>query len=205
MSSYRKPVLLVAALCAVASSLLAVSATPLVATFFSNLSSTGYGVSNDATSTVYTDGVGGVRCYFGVNNKDLDLVTYNSGRKLKFKFNPSSPAWKSSGLPQSFSAEVDFYGINYFGPYQTQGNGTTAQVAGYLQFHFSGRTYELAYQSLASYRVSNTWLITWYNADIPGFPGFSASSQAKLSVFRNKRRVSFGAVNMPIRFQVTPK
>ena len=184
----------------------AISAQPLIATFLPNLSGTGAGVSDDGSAT-YINGVGKVQCYFGVNGKDLDLVTYSSGRKLHFVFNPASTAWKSSGLPQALDAEVDFYGVNFYGPYRTQGDGTTAQVQSSLQFHFGSppRTYELLYPALASYRTGNTFLITSNPNDIPGYPGFLASDQAALRMIRKQGNVNYGSVNMPIRWQVTPK
>src|SRR5437899_10465214 len=111
---------------------LAISSAPLTAMFLPNMSGTGYGVSDDGNA-FYSHGVQLVSCYFGVNGNDLDLITYNSGRKLNFKFNPASAAWQSSGLPAVTNAEVDFFGVNFYGPYRTQGVGTTAQVQASLQ------------------------------------------------------------------------
>ncbi|MBI1939877.1 MAG: hypothetical protein HYS33_00055, partial [Acidobacteria bacterium] len=180
--------------------------TPLVGTVLDNQSSTGYGVSGDGNGT-YVDGVGGVQCYFGVNGKDADLVTYNSGRTLRFEFDPNSPAWQNSDLPQSdFNAEIDFFGINYWGRYMDMGIGTTAQVQMDLEFKVGRLTYELDYQSLAVIRESATkWLITSDPADIPGDPGFTASDQANLNVIRRRAQETFGAVNMPLRVELTLK
>ena len=194
-------------LCAVllaAVTVFAASKVPLDANFLPNLSTTGAGISDDGSS-LYANGVAGVQCYFGVNGKNVDLVTYGSGRKLHFIFNPASTAWQSSGLPADFYAEVDFYGVNYFGPYESMGDGTTAQVQASLQFHVGKQTYELTYPALAAYRTGNTWLITSNPYDIPGYPGFTASDQATLSLKRQRQTVSFGSVNMPIRFQATPQ
>jgi hypothetical protein len=185
----------------------AARATPLVATFLDNLTFTGAGVSDDG-NPVYTDGSGGVRCYFGVNGRDVDLVTYNSGRTLNFTFDPNSPGFKASGLPASFNAESDLFGINYFGPYRTMGVGTTAQVQMDLEFHVGSppQTFELDYSSLAVKRLtSTTWLVTSNQSDIGGNPGFTASDLARLNGIRRKTVTAFGAVNMPIRFEVTLK
>ncbi len=190
--------LLLAAVCVFAASV------GLTATFLPNLSTTGAGISDDGSIT-YVNGIGGVRCYFGVNGKNVDLVTYSTGRKLHFKFNPASTAWQTSKLSQDFLAEVDFYGVNFFGPYQSMADGTTAQMQASLQFHVGGNTYELAYPALAAYRTGNTWLITSNPGDIPGYPGFTATDQATLSLKRQKKVTNFGSVNMPIRFQVTPQ
>lgn len=182
----------------------AAKGTPLVATFASLLSTPS--VSGDA-SAVYANGSNGVQVYFGVSGKDVDLVTYNTGRTLHFVFDTSSPAFQASGLPISGVGnwEVDFYGVNFFGAYTSVGIGNTAQVHGVLQWHVpnSPSTYQLDYQSLAAMRISqNTWLVTSNPADIPGFPGFTASDQALLSSFRKRINNDYGAVNMPIHFTV---
>lgn len=180
--------------------LFAGSGTPLIATFLPNLST--YGVSSDSSAT-YTNGVSRVQVYLGAGGGNVDLVTYNSGRKLTFAFDPSSSAWQASKLPQLSQAEVDLYGVNFYGPFISMGVGTTALLNTSLQFKSGNSTYELAYSSLAAKRLSsNTWLITSDPADIGGDPGFTASSVADLGVFRKRSRTDFGTVNMPIRFQV---
>lgn len=195
--------LLVLAVCLVAAAAVyAASTVPLNAVFLT--SATGPGVSDDG-SALYAHNSEGVRCYFGVKGKNLVLVTYSTPRKLHFKFDPASLAWQRSGLPADFVAEVDFYGVNYYGPYPSMGDGTTAQVKGHLQFHYGGSTWELAYPALAAMRTGNTWLLTTNAADIPGYPGFQASDQASLNLLRRNRRTDFGSVNMPMRFQVTPQ
>jgi len=183
----------------------AAKSTPLQATFLPNLSSTGFGVSDDGNPT-YTNNVGGVKVYFGVNNGNANIVTYSSGRTLTFRFDPASGAASAAALNGSpaVSAEVDFYGINYYGQFQSMGVGTTAQMKGSLQFKANNTTYELLYQSLAVKRTSaTTWLITTDPVDPGGNPGFTANDQAELSSFRRRTRVVYGAVNMPMRFQVT--
>jgi hypothetical protein len=189
----------------VAGIVLAVSAIPLRTTFLPN-NGTGTGVSGDGLG-VYDNGVQRVSTYFGTNGGNVVLVTYTSGRKLTFDFSPSSPAWQASGLPQHSQAEVDIFGVNYYGPFLSMGVGTTAQVQTSVQFKGGGGlTYELSYLALAAKRQSQTeWLITSDPIDIGGFPGFTASSQASLGVFRKKSRQTFGAVNMPIRFKVELK
>jgi len=184
----------------------AVKSTPLIATFLPNLSTTGAGVSHDGNDT-YIHNVDGVQCYFGVNGRNSELITYKTPRRLHSEFDPSSVAWQNSGLPQSFDAEVDMFGVNFFGPYRTMGVGTTAQVQSDLEFYVGNITYELDYQSLAAKRLSeDTWLITSNHAeDIFWNPGFRASDQAALNVIRRRSQTSFGAVNMPIRFEVKLK
>lgn len=192
-------------LCGFAAYAYAASAVPLVASWETGLISGTYGVFDDGNAT-YAHNVGGVQCYFGVNGKDVDLVTYNSGRKLHFTFDSASPALKNSRLPANFLAESDLFGINYFGPYRTMAVGTTAQVQMDLEFHYGNppQTYELDYQSLAVKRLStSTWLVTSNPDDIGGYPGFTASNQAALNKIRRKTTDKFGAVNMPIRFEVT--
>ena len=184
--------------------------TPLTTTFSTQLLSTftTYSVKDDGKGPYYNL-VDGVQGYFGVNGKDLDLVTYETPRMLHFTFNPKSAAWQASGIPQDFTTVVDFYGINYWGQYLVQGIGTTAQVHGTLQFYVGRVTYELDYQSLACYREnSNTFLITSepypYDPLIPyGYPGFTVSNQAALNTVRRRSITNFGTVNMPIRFEVT--
>ena len=183
----------------------AARSTPLRADFLPNFSLTGFGVSDDGNPS-YINGVQAVRCYFGVNNQNANLITYGTGRKLIFRFDPASAAAVASGLSVSapVEAEVDFFGINYYGQFQSMGLNTTAQLNGSLQFKANNTTYELAYQSLAVKRTSaSTWLITTDQTDIGGFPGFNASDQAELSSFRKRTRTTYGAVNMPMRFEVT--
>lgn len=184
--------------------------TPVTMTFSTQLLSTftTYSVKDDGNGAYYNL-VDGVQSYIGVAGKDLDLVTYDTPRKLHFKFNPKSAAWQASGIPEDFTTVVDFYGINYYGQYMSQGIGTTAQVQGTLQFYVGRVTYELDYQSLACYRENDTtFLITSepypYDPLIPyGFPGFTASNQAALNSVRRRSVTKFGTVNMPIRFEVT--
>lgn len=183
----------------------AARSTALRADFLFNLSLTGYGVSDDGNPT-YLNGAGGVKVYFGVNNQNANLVTYSTGRKLAFAFDPASSAAQASGLSLSgpVNAEVDFYGINYYGQFQSMGIGTTAQMKGSLQFKANNTTYELLYQSLAVQRTSaTTWLVTTNPNELGGNPGFTASDQAELSSFRKRTKVVYGATNMPMRFTLT--
>ena len=76
---------------------------PLKATW-TTASSTGFGVFDDGNN-IYEHGVGGVQAYFGVAGKDVDVVTYNTARKLHFKFDANSTAWQGSSLPQDRSEE----------------------------------------------------------------------------------------------------
>ncbi len=155
---------------------------------------------------LYDNGVSGVQCYFGVSGKNLVLVTYNTPRTLHFTFDTSQNAWKTSGIPADFTAVVDFYGVNYYGPYVSQSIGSTAEVSASLEFYVGRTTYELNYPALASYRTGqNTWLITSNPNDIPGYPGFTASNQATLVLVRRSGNITYGTVNMPIKFEVTPQ
>ncbi|HTK95917.1 MAG TPA: hypothetical protein VL382_09790 [Terriglobales bacterium] len=167
-----------------------------------NLSLTGAGVSDDGNNA-YLNGVSGVQSYLGAGGNNVNLVTYSTGRKLHFVFDSSSPAWRNSGLPQNFTAEITSFGVNYFGGYVTMGVGTTAQVALTIQFKVNNVTYELAWASVAGYHdTATSWLITWSALDLPGYPGFSPSNQATLSRLRNNTRAKYGVVNMPVRFSV---
>ncbi len=183
--------------------------TPLTATWTDQ---SGFGVSSDSSSsgsTIYDNGANGLQVYFGAGGKDVDVVTYNSGRKLHFKFDPSSEALAATGLPAEFDAESDLFGINYFGRYRDMTVFTTAQVQTDLEFHVGGpmpTTYALSYPALAVRRIAeDTWVVTSNPNDIPGFPGFTASDEAELNIIRRNRQTSFGTVNMPIRFEVTIK
>ena len=178
--------------------------TPNTISTVATVSDQTVGVSGDGST--YVDGVGGVQCYISVSKNDADLVTYNTGRTLHFEFDSSSVAWQNSGLPQSLDAEIDFFAINYYGNYDSMGVGTTAQVQMDLEFKVGRLTYELDYQSLAVMRTAtDTWLITSDPADIPGNPGFTASDQAALNVIRRRAQATYGAVNMPLRVQMTVK
>jgi len=187
------------------------SAQKLTATYLDNFS--GFGVEHDGNAT-YDHGVNNVQVYFGVGGKDVDLVTYNTPRKLRFTFDPASTPFVNSGIGAvdadhadgDFLAVSDLFGINYWGRYRDMGVGKTAQVQSDLEFYVGNVTYELDYASLAVYRESETtWLFTTRAADIPGFPGFDASPVAKLNVIRRRSVTSFGTVNMPMRFRVTLK
>jgi len=175
---------------------------PLTATF-DTLS--GYGVGGDS-GLVYSNGVGRVQVYLASGGGTLDLITYGTGRKLTFAFDPSSSAFQASGLPQNSQAEVDLYGINFYGPFSSMGVGTTALLKTSLQFKSGGSTYELAYPALAVKRTAaDTWLITSSEAEVGGNPGFDISDAADLGVFRKRSRADFGTVSMPIHFYVTLK
>ena len=178
--------------------------TPLNATMQPNLSADGTGVSDDGNPS-YNNGVAKVQSYLGAGGQNLDLITYATGRKMTFSFPSGSAAWQISGLPEAVAAEVDMFGVNFYGPFQTMGVGTTAQMNTSIQFKYATRTYELDYASLAVKRIdATTWLVTSDHAtDIIWDPGFTASSAADLSVFRRKSRDNFGQVNMPIRMIVT--
>jgi hypothetical protein len=144
--------------------------------------------------------------YLASGGGTLDLITYNTGRKLTFAFDPSSNAFQASGLPQNSQAEVDLYGINFYGPFSSMTVGTTAQLKTSLQFKSGGSTFELAYPALAVKRTApDTWLITSSEAEVGGNPGFDISDSADLGVFRKRGRADFGTVNMPIHFAVTLK
>ncbi len=177
---------------------------PLRATWMT-ATSTGFGVFDDGNN-IYEHGIDGVQAYFGVAGKDVDVVTYDTERRLRFKFDPNDPALKLSGLPADFMASSDMFGINYWGRYREMGIGTTAQVQSDLEFYVGLKTYELDYPSLAVRRMSeDTWLVTSDPLDIPGDPGFQASDEADLNVVRRNRQTTYGTVHMPIKFEVKIK
>lgn len=184
------------------------SATKLIATYLDNFSN--FGVQDDGNPT-YEHGVGSVQAYFGVGGKDVDIVTYNTSRQLRYTFDTSSTPFVNSGIGAvhpsgNFLAVSDLFGINYYGRYRDMGIGTTAQVQADLEFYVGTTTYELDYSSLAVMRIdADTWLFTTDPADIPGFPGFLASKTAKLNVIRRRSVTQFGTVDMPMRFEVTIK
>jgi hypothetical protein len=183
--------------------------TPTVTTFPQTNTAPASGVSGDTVLTdglvEYIHGVGGVQSYLGAGGKDVDLVTYNTGRTLHFEF-PVATAVSAAGLNTTLDAESDFYGVNYYGPYASMGVGTTAQVHGVLQFKVNGLTYQLDYQALAVYRRSaDTWEISsdFLDFGLGAFdPGFAASSQAALSLERKRGQIAYGTVTMPIHFTV---
>jgi hypothetical protein len=151
--------------------------------------------SNGETSTLGS--------YFGVNGTHAILGTYNTSRTLHFEFDTNNVAWQKSGLPASFDANVDFDGINQWGAFTSQGNGSTAGMKVYLQFYWNNNTYQLEYGQLASYRMNSTqWLLTteWFE-----YTPIAQSSSAILSVFRRNRQTTFGGVSMPITFTMTLK
>ena len=198
----RRKFIAVAVALATATLLFAATGTPLRTMWLNPYT---YGVGSDA-NVFYENGVNKVKNYFGSGGGNVVLVTYSTGRKLTFEFDPTSAVWQSSGLPQTLAAEVDLYGINFYGPFQAMAVGSTAQLQTTLQFKVGGNTYELWYPALAAMRTgSNTWLITSDPNDIPGYPGFTASANANLSVFRRRSRTAFGSVSMPIRFEVNLK
>ena len=167
----------------------------------------GTGVYGDVSGE-YEHGTGGVSCYFGVNARDVDMVTYNSGRTLHFVFDGSDPDVQGAAFPTAtFDAEVDLFGINYFGRFTDMAVGTTAQVQMDLEFHVpegpKPRTFELDYSSLAAKRLdNNTWLITSESAPVDnGQTVFSRT--AKLNEIRRRGSVPYGEVEMPIQFTVT--
>jgi hypothetical protein len=165
------------------------------------------GVTGDGSPS-YVDGQEGVKSYFGVFGKDVNLLTYDTARKLHFTFDPSSSAFRASGIGPLGGADLmgttTLYGLNFWGRYRDMGSGTTAQVRLELEFYVNGAFYQLQYDSLAVYRKgANTWLLTSDPADIPGNPGFLASPAAQLGAVKNRVVSGFGTVNMPIRFEVT--
>jgi hypothetical protein len=204
--SKRRALLVVALVATLTVAAWAAKAAPTITTFL--FPGTFNGVHGDGQGD-YVNGVGGVKSYFGVNGKDADLVTYNTSRTLRLQFDPSSQAYINSGLRNvsptgEIIAQVDLFALNYYGPYRTQGNGTTAQVQMDLEFKVGNLTYELDYSSLGSYRKNaNTWVITNDSGQWGGGnPGFVPAATARLNVIRRKSVESFGTVEMPITFEM---
>jgi hypothetical protein len=174
----------------------------------------GRGVFGDGVAGTgeYKHGTEGVQCYFGVNARDVDMVTYNTGRTLRFVFDVAGRtdlANDLADLPDTLDAEVDLFGVNHWGRFVDMGIGTTAQIQMDLEFHDptspSPRTFELDYSALAVRRLdSETWLITSQPNDpeVP-FSPVNQSPIAKLNEVRRRGSIPYGEVVMPIRFKVT--
>jgi hypothetical protein len=170
---------------------------PFTATFA--VASGGTGVFSDNQGP-YQNGVSGVKSYIGSGGKDYDLVTYSTTRYLTIVA-PTSQSWTNSKLPQSGSYQVDFYGVNFYGPYSTMGPGTTAQVHGVLQFHYLGNTYQLDYQTLEVVRDPTNG--AYHFSSIPGpWSPVPSSSNAMLSLVRKGGNVNYGTVVLPIQFDI---
>lgn len=197
---------------------LAVRAQPLVcrwAVRYSGPGVYGDGLTNNGDAN-YDDSNSkrGVRCYFGVNGKDLDMVTYDTGRKLHLVFPAGQGIPLSDGSTMDdLVAEFDLFGINYYGPFRTMGVGTTALLQVDLEFHFpdgpNPLTYELEYRALAVERISEgAWVVTSNPIEICGAEvctglGFTPSPLANLNTVRRKSIETIREnVFMPIRFVV---
>jgi len=172
------------------------------------------GVASDGKG-VYVHGAnnGYLKCYLGVGGKDFDLVTYNSTRKLQFNFSSLDKATVDlAGLPMSFAAEVDAYGINYWRRYRDMEYQlflSTAQVQMDVQFHYGSppQTYELSYACLAVTRLAfNHWILT--SEPLTSIGNYVAvpclidqehpGNEATLSLIRRKGPQGYGQVTMPI-------
>ncbi len=186
------------------------SAPPLNATWLAptvNVAPSTTGVFDDGYD-LYENGIQNVQCYFGVDGRNVNLITYNTPRQLRLVFDPTSTAWQNSGLSQEVDSAVTLYGVNYYGPFESMGAGTTAQLQMDIEFKFgtSPMTYELTYASIAARRDPtdpNTWHITSDPGELPGYPGFWPSDQATLSVIKKHSKQIFGVVSMPVQFDVT--
>jgi hypothetical protein len=146
---------------------------------------------------------GPVESYFGDSGRGFVMLTDDTPRALIFNFDPGSAAWQRSGLPGTFVAAVDIHGTNYSGQFEEMKVGGTAQVGMDVEFKTNNMAYRLTYQSIAAVRTSKTtWLITSFPSDVLGYPGFTTSDQADLSVINKQARQTFGTLNMPIRFEL---
>lgn len=197
---------------ATASNIIAATQTPVNATFdlpeiFSGDTSSlnGTGVFGDSFG-VYANGVDQVQCFFGKDNANAVLFTYNSTsppRTLTLTFNPSSAAWQASGLKNSFSTTVDFYLPSNSISYTSIKVGSTIQVRAHLDFFVGSTTFRLHYPSLAAQRMSaNTWLISSDQADNTNPTAFYASPVSTLQTYRGGSQQVFGTVEMPVRFEL---
>ncbi|OFW43847.1 MAG: hypothetical protein A3J28_18205 [Acidobacteria bacterium RIFCSPLOWO2_12_FULL_60_22] len=209
----------VAVLVVAASTLLLAANKPLTATWApGTYYTTGEPGVFDDGNAVYANGVGGVRCYFGVGDKNVVLVTYANpdNRKLHFVPNALDPAenadWASAGFPTDatgnvlpFNAEVDFFGPSHGGAYTAMPvGGLGVRLHADLEFHYTNpstnsvTTFELAYSKLIAIREpGNTWLIS----SDPAICG--PCETAELNRVRRKGGDSFGTVTMPIQFRVS--
>jgi hypothetical protein len=170
------------------------------------------GVGSDS-STDYSNGTA-VKCFLGAGGKNFDLVTYSSGRTFTFSFasGADQATAAQASLPATLNAEVDAYGINYWGQYLNMAIGTTAQVQMDVQFHWGGgtTTYELSYSCLA---VTRTAFTNWVITSVPDGSNehavpcliTSGGSKATLSKIRRNSVQGFGEVSMPITIEFSPK
>ena len=210
----------VMALVMAASTLLWSRNTPVNATWAANYSGSGvFGLTAGGAvqNTAYNDGEGSVRCYFGVKDKNVVLLTYSNRanpdpRMLHFVAGDYASAFAALGLPDEFSAEVDFFGISHGGPYTDMQIGDVVRLHADLEFHYSDTntvaTYEFAYGTLAAIRQADdnghrVWLITSDEADVPAGSGVFPSATADLKQVRRKGGGISRTVEMPIRFLVT--
>lgn len=169
------------------------------------------GIGSDG-NTDYSNGStkGSVNCFLGAGGKNFDLVTYNTGRTLKFSFAAGADQSLAAlaGLEPSFKAEVDAYGINYYSQYLNMSVGSTAQVQMDVQFHYGGgsTTYELSYSCLAVRRTGfATWVITSEPDGSNQYAVGCLSNEATLSKIRRNSVQGFGEVTMPITITFSPQ
>ena len=174
--------------------------TPMTATFAPPSGAVGVYSDNQGP---YMNGVGGVKSYIGSGGKDYDLVTYSTGRYLTITFDSSAPlVWGTNAkLPQNSSYQVDFYGVNFYGPYSSMAPGTTAQVHGVLQFHYLSNTYQLDYQTLEVVRDATSGAYHISSIRGPWSP-VPSNSNAMLSLVRKGGNVNYGTVVLPIQFDI---
>lgn len=170
-----------------------------------------YGVYDDGNPS-YNNGQGGISVHFGVNNTTVVLFTYNTSRKMHFRFDPTDPTFQEAqksnpALLSEFDANVDFDGINFYGAYygntrKTMPVNSWTTVHLYLQFYVGNITYELDYPQAAVIRSQdgNSWVVTTQNFG----ENLPISPAASLSEIRRRSQKTFtGTVNMPIQVLFT--
>ncbi|HET7711279.1 MAG TPA: hypothetical protein VFL80_05065 [Thermoanaerobaculia bacterium] len=167
------------------------------------------GDGSDGRGTYANGSVERLECSFSVNRGVVNFVTYQTPRQLRFNLESVATLLRADGanVQNSFLANVDLFGINYFGKFENMQEGSTARIQADLEFYVGRTTYELDYANIAVKRLpGNTWLFTTDSADI-GTPcigtDFCISDEATLNVIRRKSQNTLGVVHAPIRFTVT--
>lgn len=162
----------------------------------------------------YANGDGALQVYIGGSGRDENLLTYNTGRTLRINFDPGSAAFQKAnnetGLPASFDAESDMYGINAQGDYVTGMAVTdTAQMDMSLEFKVDGVVYKIHWPSTGAVKLSNdTWLLTTDPSDLANFHldynslEFQFGPEATFAIKKRHSFSNYGPVTMHMRYLI---